>query len=216
MYGKIPAYASIAAATLIQQHLNKPLLGRPYLKYGQCFGLWGLVFELGGILAAKHSANLGAFAPAFLGGVDDSEVVKQGFTLIADSVQQRLKRNESMTFFDYVQTDFSACSGHTGDTQSHSYWMTRMLPNQAAEFAQFSATQGSALGAVYPDILKTMFRRTYSSIAREKWERWDALGADLGPYQVPKTYSEAEEEYDKSFMTYCKERRPDLYSALST
>jgi hypothetical protein len=58
---QMPAYARAVAASVIQQHLNKPFLGRPYLKYGQCLGLWSYFFELGGILAGKHASNLDAF-----------------------------------------------------------------------------------------------------------------------------------------------------------
>ena len=51
----------------IQAQLNKPFFGRPYLKLGQCFGLWGYMLELGGILGAKHAAKTDAFVSAFLG-----------------------------------------------------------------------------------------------------------------------------------------------------
>jgi len=51
----------------IQSQLNKPFLGRAYLKFGQCFGLWTHLFELGGILGTKYATKLDAFVPAFLG-----------------------------------------------------------------------------------------------------------------------------------------------------
>ena len=55
------------AENIIRGQLIKPFLGRPYLKLGQCFGLWGYLFELGGMLGSKHRAKLDAFLPAFVG-----------------------------------------------------------------------------------------------------------------------------------------------------
>ncbi len=45
------------AEHFITAQINKPFFGRPYLKLGQCFGLWGYHFELGGMLGSKHRAN---------------------------------------------------------------------------------------------------------------------------------------------------------------
>jgi len=33
------------AEGFIQSQLNKPFLGRPYLKLGQCLGIWSYLFE---------------------------------------------------------------------------------------------------------------------------------------------------------------------------
>ena len=60
-------YWRAVAQDLISDQLIKRFLGRSYLRLGQCLGLWGYLFELGGILAAKHGAKLDAFVPAFLG-----------------------------------------------------------------------------------------------------------------------------------------------------
>src|SRR2546423_12977970 len=55
------------AEGFIQGQLNKPFFGRAYLKFGQCFGLWSYMFELGGILGAKHAAKPDASVSALLG-----------------------------------------------------------------------------------------------------------------------------------------------------
>ena len=46
-------YWRAVAEHFISAQLNKPFFGRPHLKLGQCFGLWGSLFGLGGILGQK-------------------------------------------------------------------------------------------------------------------------------------------------------------------
>src|SRR4026208_1156912 len=50
-------YWRAVAQDLISDQLIKRFLGRSYLRLGQCFGPWGYLFELGGILGAKHGAK---------------------------------------------------------------------------------------------------------------------------------------------------------------
>jgi TPR repeat protein len=212
---EMPAYARVVAGRLIHQQLNKPFLGRPYLKYGECFGLWGYLFELGGILAAKHAANLEAFVPAFLGGQGDS--AKGDFTDIANTLIAERRVNKSMKFFDYVQTESIRLAKYKGDVDSFllERGKERVPPGTAAELAQFYAIQGSALGAIYPDFVRAIFQQTYFSHTREQWEQSYAAGLDVGPYQAAKTYEEAEKEENEGFMAHCRESHAQLYSVLS-
>ena len=58
MASDIPGgYWRVVAEGLISAQLIKPFFGRSHLKLGQCFGLWGYHFELGGMLGSKHRAN---------------------------------------------------------------------------------------------------------------------------------------------------------------
>ena len=211
---EMPAYARVIAGRLIQQQLNKPFLGRPYLKYGQCFGLWGYLFELGGILAAKHAANLEAFVPAFLGGRGDS--AKGNFTAITTSLIAEGRVNESMKFFDYVQTESIRLAKYKGDANGFllKHGKERVPPGTAAELAQFYAIQGAALGAIYPDLVRAIFQETYFFHKREQWEQFYAAGLDVGPYQAAKTYEEAEKEENEGFMAYSRESHPQLLLGL--
>jgi hypothetical protein len=68
-------YWRAVAQDLISDQLIKRFLRRSYLKLGQCFGLWGYLFELGRILGAKHGAKLDAFVPAFLGMSGEAQPV---------------------------------------------------------------------------------------------------------------------------------------------
>lgn len=101
----ISGYARVLARARVQQEMNKPFLGKPYLKYGQCYGMWGYFFQLGGILGAKHSANLDAFGQAFLGARGPSGAVKKFFTEEAKRLVT-VSVSDSMTFADYVGAEF--------------------------------------------------------------------------------------------------------------
>lgn len=79
----VPSYARVVAGSLARQWRNKPLFGKAFLKRGQWFGLWGYLFELGGILATKHVSNLNAFGPAFLGMSGPAGAIKErGWTAL--------------------------------------------------------------------------------------------------------------------------------------
>ena len=211
--GDTPAYARLIAGRMIHQQLNKPFLGRPYLKWGQCFGLWSYLFELGGILAAKHAANLEAFVPAFLGGQGDS--AKEDLTVIANSLIAEGRVNKSMKFFDYVQTESIRRAKYKGDVDGflREAGKERVPLRTAAELAQFYAIQGAALGTIFPDVVRTIFQQTYDSYMR--WEQFYAAGLDIRPYQASNDYEKAEKEENEGFMAYCREAHPQLYSVLN-
>jgi hypothetical protein len=213
----ISGYVRVLAGVRVEQQVNKPLLGKPYLKYGQCYGLWSYFFQLGGILGVKHSANLDAFGHAFLGARGPSGAVKDFFTevakdLVSDSVR------DSMTFADFVGAEFIGRIGYTGD--AHSFFceqgMKKLPPNTAQELAWQYSQQGAALGAIYPHIIRKMFEQTHTPVPKEDWERAHAVGLNIPPEQDVMSYEETEEGEEEAFMDYCRECCPDLYSILST
>lgn len=213
----ISGYARVLARTRVEQQVNKPFLRKPYLKYGQCYGLWGYFFQLGGILGAKHSANLDAFGHAFLGARGPSGAVKTFFTevakrLVTDSV------SDSMTFADFVGAEIIGRVGYTGDAHRFffDHGMEKLRPNTAQELAWQYSEQGAALGAMYPHIIRRMFEQTHAAVSKEDWERAHAAGLNIPPEQDLMSYEETEEGEDEVFMAYCRECCPDLYSILSS
>src|SRR5260370_10308104 len=113
---EIPAggFWRAVAEGFIHGQLNKPFFGRPYLKLGQCLaGLWPYLFELGGILGAKHGAEPDAFVPAFLGLPYEAGVARR---LLVELANRKLERHSlgSMKFLDYVGADFADRIGYKG------------------------------------------------------------------------------------------------------
>ena len=146
------------AEGFIQGQLNKPLFGRPYLKFGQCFGLWGYMIELGGILGAKHASKPDAFVPAFLGMSGAAGVAKRVLVEQANSIVQRHSLG-SMNFWDYVGADVADRMGYKGDGW-HSFVTERGAEKCPPKFALTNgwgyASAGAALGTTHPDILRAM------------------------------------------------------------
>lgn len=212
----IAGYVRVLAGARVEQQVNKPLIGKPYLKYGQCYGLWSYFFQLGGILGAKHSANLDAFGPAFLGAHGPSGAVKQFFTESADIMSDSLK--DSMTFMDFVGTEFIERIGYTGDAHQFfcDHGMMKLPPDTAQELAWQYSQQGAALGAIYPHIIRKMFEQTHTAVPKEDWERAHAAGLNIPPEQDLMSYEETEEGENRAFMEYCRECCPDFYRILST
>lgn len=213
----ISGYARVLAGVRVEQQVNRPLLGKPYLTCAQCYGLLCYFFQLGGILGAKHSANLDAFGHAFMGAQGPSGAVGEFFAEVAKDLLSCSVRG-SMTFADFVGAEFSGQIGYTGDVHAFicEQGMKKLTPRTAQELAWQYAQLGAALGAIYPDIIRRMFEQTQVAVPREGWERAHAAGLDIPPEQDVMSYQETEEGENKAFMDYCRECCPDLYRILST
>ena len=214
---QISGYARVLARARVEQQQNKPFFGKPYLKLGQCYALWAYFFQLGGILGAKHSAELDAFGTAFIGARGEPGAVLRFFTevakrLVPDSV------TESMTFVDYVSAEFnSRVSGAVANSQvTPSALMEKVPRDTAEELAWQYSTDGAALGAIYPNMVRKMFERTHAPVSKEKWDFARAAGLDISPEQILMSYEETEEAENEVFMAYCQECCPSLYSILKS
>jgi hypothetical protein len=205
------------AEGFIQRQIKKPFFGRAYLKFGQCFGLWGYMFELGGILGAKHAANPDAFVSAFLGMSGEAGVAKRVLVAQANRMLERHSPG-SMTYWDFVYADFAARTGYKGDGW-HSLVMERgpqkIPPKIALTNSWEYASAGAALGSIHPDVLRAMFERMHAAASsKEQWQQFYAAGLDITPEPPSANYGEAEETENKNFMEYCQQFCPDLYAVL--
>ena len=211
-------YWKNVAENIIRGQLIKPFLGRPYLKLGQCFGLWGYLFELGGMLGSKHRAKLDAFLPAFVGMSGEAGAAERFLIAVADTLRERHSLN-SMKHWDFVGADLGDRVSDYKRDDWNSLLMERGMdkfsPDVAAKNAWFYARNGAALGTMAPDVVRAMFERTHASVSNEKWQQMYASGLDIGlEPPLPRSYEEAQEEENKIFMEYCREFYPDLYPVL--
>jgi hypothetical protein len=205
------------AEGFIQGQLKKPLFGRPHLKFGQGFGLWGYMVELGGILGAKHAANIDAFVSAFLGmGPGEPGVVNRVLVAQANSIVERHSL-ASMNFWDYVGADIADRTSYKGGGWHNlvsELGANKLEPKLALTNSWEYASVGAALGTTHPDVLRAMFERTHAPVSKETWRRWYVAGLDIGPEQPQTSYAEAEATENKNFMEFCQQFRPDLYADL--
>jgi hypothetical protein len=214
---QIAGYARALARTRVEQQVNKPLLSKSYLKYGQCYALWSYFFQLGGVLGAKHSVNLDAFGPAFLGASGKPGAIKNFFTEVAKRLITDFDM-DSMKFADYVGTEFMGRVGVSGDANMFflEHGMEKLPPKTVMELAWQYSQQGAALGAIHPQLVRKMFERTHVAVPKEEWEFYREIGLDISPEQVLMSYEEVEEAEDGVFMAYGQECCPSLYSILSS
>jgi len=199
----------------IQAQLNKPFFGRPYLKLGQCFGLWGYMLELGGILGAKHTSKPDAFVAAFM-GMSGAPGIAKGVLVEQARGMMQGHSLASMNFWDYVGADI-AYPGYNGvgyETLVSQQGSQKVPPNLALTNSWEFASAGAALGTTHPDVLRAMFERTHAQVPKEKWAFWHAAGLDIGSEQTRTNYKEAEDNENRNFMEYCQKVRPDLYPLL--
>jgi hypothetical protein len=205
----------VVAEGFVQGQLNKPFFGHPYIKLGQCVGLWSYMFELGGILGAKHAMKRDAFVSGFLGMSSEAGAAERVLIETANNLLERHSL-DSMKFWDYVGADLAGRLGYKGVLGG--LMMERgnekVPPKMALIDAWEYASGGVALGTARPDMLRAMFERTYAQVGKEKWEKAYAGGLDIGPEQPRTNYQEAEEADNKKFVEFCRTFRSDLYSVL--
>jgi len=211
----ISGYSRLLTRTRVKQETRKPLFGKPYLTYGQCYVLWGYFFQLGGILGAKHSAKLDAFGHAFLGARGPNGAVEKFFTEVASSL---LKKSPSAltTFSDYVGSEFIGRVGYSGNGQDYflEHGMEKVTPDTAAELSWQYSEQGAALGAIHPQTFRKMFEQSHKAAPKDKWQKARAAGLDIPEEQDIMNYDETVEGENVAFMEYCRECCPELHSIL--
>ncbi len=234
-------FLGVIVRDILHEWVQRAFFGRRYVKFGQGLaGMWPYVFEIGGILGAKHAATLDAFVSAFLGMPDQAGEAQRICAEIANKLVERHSL-DSMTARDCVQADVMERMGYKLDRvltrhdwpakipesikcsgKGHelhflvTYGPRKISPEKAAESAWTYASIGAALGAVYPNVFRAMYERTHVTVPQEEWQRRHAAGLDIGPEQPrQRTYRQAEEEENKAFMEYCREARPDLYTILN-
>lgn len=206
----------VVAKGFIDVQWTKPFFGRPYLKLGQCLGVWSYLLEVGGILGAKHTAKTDAFVSAFLGQSGPSGAAKHFLGEVASRMVQEHSL-ASMKLFEYVGADIAGRMNYRVDGW-HTLLTergTQKIPTEVALTNSWEyASAGAALGITHPDVLRAMFERTYATVPEERWQQAYAAGLDIGPEQPRTSYREAEDTENKNFMDYCQKFRPDLCSVL--
>ena len=123
-----------------------------------------------------------------------------------------------MTFGNYVSAEFNGrVGGAVANSQiSPSKLMEKVPKDTAEELAWQYSTDGAALGAIYPNMIRKMYERTHAAIPKDQWELARAAGLDISSEQILMSYEETEEAENEVFMAYCQECCPSLYSILNS
>lgn len=211
----ISGYARVIARTRAKQQMSKPLFGPAYLKFGQCFILWGYCVQLGAILGARYSNNLDAFAHAFLGMSGPKGAASKFLADAAESIATQFHL-ASMSFPDYIG-EYVARSGYKGTWREFllKFGSQKVPVETAEEQAWTYTTDGAAVGVTLPQLAREMFDRTHVPVPDGEWATARAAGLDIPSEQDTMSYEDVEEAENALFLEYCKECCHDLYSSLS-
>jgi hypothetical protein len=163
------------------------------------------MFELGGILGARHAAKTDAFVSAFLGmsgasGIAERVLVEQASRMLQGHLLP------AMNFWDYVGAAVTDRIGYKGEgwhTLVSERGTQKVPPKLALTNAWEYASAGSALGTTHPDVLRAMFERTHARVPEEEWQFMYSAGLDIEPKQPRNNYGEAEGTENNNFMEYC-------------
>lgn len=212
----IPGFAFAMAEYRVQQERQKPFLGKPFVRYGQCLFMASYFFQLGGILGGRFRDRLDDFGWAFLGMRGEAGAMGRFYGEVAKVMLPQLA--ECLTISDYVSRTQSELLHFKGDRSELlvQQGMQKIKLDSAAHMCYNYAQGGSVLGALQPDHFKQLFEETHKKADEESWQRFRAAGLDIPEQQDVMTYDEVEQEENESFMAYCQQCAPSLYVSLSS
>ena len=199
----------------VQHEWHKPLLGKPFLRYGQCLFLASYFFHLGGILGCRYRDKLDEFGWAFLCWRGEAGAMSRYFGEVAEWILPRV--TGCLTTLDYISVAQSETLHFTGDylELSLQYGMQKIKPASATHMCWNYAQEGSALGAIRSDDFRRLFEATNKKADEESWEFARASGLDIPEKQDVMTYDEVEQGEVESFLVYCQQHAPSVYAVLS-
>lgn len=213
---ELSGFAAFMAKYRVRQEWHKPLLGKPFMRYGQCIFLASYSFQLGGVLGCRYRDRLEDFAWAFLGlRGEEAGAVRRFYGEVAEGMLRRV--SECSTILDYVSRTHSETMHFTGDCSELflRYGMNKLKPDLAAQMCWNFAQEGSAFGAVHPGDFRRLFDESNKKRDEKSWQLAHASGLDIPEEQDVLTYDEVEQEEVESFLCYCQECAPNLYASLS-
>ena len=150
-------YHVVFARVRVQQVAIKPFLRKPFVRTGQLVMLGAYLFQVGGILGARHARNADAFGLAFFGLSGPPGAMAKFLSDVAERVGLRLAHAD--TFLTYVLGDLSERLGFEGDRADFfaKNWARKVWIDPAVSYASQCAEDGAALGAVQPDVFHAVF-----------------------------------------------------------
>ncbi|MDO8586141.1 MAG: hypothetical protein Q7T82_03795 [Armatimonadota bacterium] len=210
-----PGFVVAMAQYRVQQAWQKPLLRKPFLKYGQCLVMANYFFQLGGVLGSKYRNKLDEFGWAFLGLRGEAGAMGRFCGEVAEGMLPRV--TECLAIYDYVSGTQSEMLHFKGDRWELllQHGMQKIKPETAMQMCWNYARDGSALGAIHPDHFRRLFEETNKKADEESWQSARAMGVDIPEQQDVITYDEVEQGESESFLDYLRQYAPHLYASLS-
>jgi len=213
--GTISGYCKILAKTRVNQLVNKPVFGKPYLYFGQSYILWSYFFQLGGILGNLYKKHINEFVDAFLGIKGDNNAIMNFLSEINNGIGKTLLL-ETLSIEKYIEEEYIMRTGFIGDSTQFLFKnIKRKIPPEiVVENSWQHSRDGVAIGIIDLETFISMFNRSNRIISEEKWKHARAMGLDIPEKQDILSYNETEVIENNLFMEYCQQVRPDLYNII--
>lgn len=209
-------YAGLSAKYRVEQESQKRLLGKPFVKYGQCLAMFGYFFQLGGILGARYRDRLDEFGFAFTGLQGEPGSVNRYYADVAESIIAQV--TECPSILDYIaksECKKMNCNADLSELFLH-HGMKKVRLESTIADCWYNAMYGAAFGAICPDDFRQLFERTHRKRDDESWRFARAAGLDIPERQDVMSYDEIEQEESEAFLNYCQQVTPAVYDSISS
>ena len=209
-------YAWDLAEYRVRQEWHKPLLGKPFVRYGQCLSMAAYFFQMGGVLGGRYRDKLDEFGWAFLGWHGEAGAMSRYFGKVAKPMLPKVAKCSAI--LDYITWTQGEKLGFEGDVSDLllEYGMRKVKPETAIQMCWNYAEAGTVLGATEPSEFRRLFEETNKKVDEGSWQFARASGLDIPEQQDVMTYDEVEQEEAESFLDYCQQYAPSLYVPLSS
>lgn len=210
-----PKFAQAYAHTFVQEHLEKPFFGKPYMKRGVYWGGCAFAFQQLGLLGRLYSDNQGPFVYAMSADKGDEENV---LDFLESGVTDRVLPyiNETNTFSDLVWIwDKEKLKSRDGDLVFfEKHGLDKLTPTDAMKPMYLWSMYGAYLGLQYPREFMTLHDVSFKAVDKEEWDRAYEFGVVSTPKQEGISVEEQTNEVRGSFYDFCSEYYPELMSLL--
>jgi hypothetical protein len=202
-------FGHLLVVSTIGQEMTKPLIGKPYLRFGHVVGLAGQLFQDSALLAAKYSSLPEAFVARFASDDQDCATATR-FLLNEGIAGVKADLVETDSFLSFVMRRTAEMMDWKGDPWSYmsKNGMEKFPPQSAHKFIEPYVFSGAAIGLADPARARTMYEIQYSERDPEKWKFAHESGLAIPATPDFKTYEEAESEVSEMFGNYLREYCP--------
>jgi len=210
-----PKYAQAFAHTFVQDHLEKPLFGKPHMKRGAFWGACAYGFQQCGLLGRLFTGNSRPFIYAMSAEKGEEERVLE---FLDSGVSARVLPYlvTGPTFHELVQywQKEKLNSSDSGLVFFEKYAPNKLSADEAMKPMYLWSMYGAYLGLKYPEAIINLYETTYKPVDSREWEQAYKFGVVSTPTQEVFSVGELTNEIRQSFYEFCSEWYPELMPVL--
>ena len=202
-------FGNVLLLTHLRRSLTKPLLGKPWIRYGQVLGVSGYLFTASGMLASRFCNSLVPFVSAYVSTEEGAETASHYLV------------SELFPTLNFSEAKSSGIANYSMQKESERVGLKdkpelllkiladKLSQEQALETIAVYMYEGTALGLCDPKLFRELYDWPLTNFDRENWDQARAAGLDIpeSPDQVP--FEELQNDLVQMFTEYCAEFCPN-------